>query len=171
MNKKADTLSAGLIGLVIFIFILWFFVKDDNTSAASNSATAAQTTTQATENSPSSEAAASAVYAALIQFQPEDIVKPTTKMPIACLDKESLNEMIQHYVNNETTKAKGYINTTDNPSAPCIILKSNIKYKVISAEYPNPNAPDAGYIEIVPKSTVAAQSGFWTVSTGFERIN
>lgn len=170
MNKKADTLSAGLIGLVIFIFILWFFVKDDNTSATSNSTAAAQTTTQATE-SPSSEAAASAVYAALIQFQPEDIIKPTTKTPIACLNKENLDAMIEHYSRNEITKAKGFINTSENPSGPCAILKSNINYKVISVYYPNPNAPDAGYIEIVPKNIEASDHGLWTVSAAFEKAD
>lgn len=100
--------------------------------------------------------------AATAQIKPESYVK-FPKSAVACLTKEDLGKIIQHFAKGENTKAGAMMNSKDNANGGCIMLSDKNTYKVLSAEYNDPESPELGLIEIVGKGSKSAD-GAWTFS-------
>lgn len=97
-------------------------------------------------------------------IKPEMIVR-FTKGGIACLDRDNLQEIIEHTLKGEETKVKAMLLSN---GGGCIMLSPKQKLKVLSAEYNNPD-PDLGVLEVIGADRISLH-GAWTFSLGAEEV-
>jgi len=104
----------------------------------------------------------------LEHIKPEMIVE-FPKAGIVCVTQEALLEIWLRSINGEKTKVDAMTVSEDNPNAPCRMLSPRMQYKVLSAQYNNPDTPDLGLLEIVERHSKSAE-GVWTMSLGALRV-
>ncbi len=81
------------------------------------------------------------------------------KSEIACLSREALQAVVVHNMEGEDEKANAYMTTKDNPTGECTILDSKQTFKVIRADYNDPEHPDWVLLEVVGENAKAAAKG------------
>ena len=97
------------------------------------------------------------------RIKPEDIIK-FPNSAIACVDRDSLTIILEHGAKGEATKMQAMMMNPKKKTGSCIMLSPDKRYKVISAEYNDPNI-EIGLLEIVGNGIVS-DSGAWTLSVG-----
>lgn len=171
MSKKSK------IWLVIAIFafgLIVIFSGSDNDKASTSQSTEQTKPTTASEAVTASDlqefdkAAASEVAAA--QLHPEDIIE-FKYGTIACMTKDDLQAVTIHSLKHETTKAKAYMLSNDNPDGTCIMLPPDKQFKVISAEYNSPDNQEIGIVEVVGKNINSAKEGAWAFTVGAWKVD
>lgn len=88
---------------------------------------------------------------------------------IVCLTQDALLEIMLHSINGEKTKVEAMQMSPENPDRPCTSLNPKKRYKVLSAQYNNPDTPRMGLLEIVGEKAKSANGG-WTVSVGAQVV-
>jgi hypothetical protein len=99
-------------------------------------------------------------------IKPESIVR-FTQGGVVCLTQDALLEITLHSINGEKTKVAAMQMSPENPDGPCSMLDPKKRYKVLSAQYNNPDAPQLGLLEIVGEKVKAANGG-WAFTIGVE---
>jgi hypothetical protein len=103
------------------------------------------------------------------QIKPEMVVKFPTG-GLACLTREGLEEALIHGFKGEKTKFNSQFLSKNNPNGECVPLYPNKKYKIISAEYNDPNMPETAILEIVGAGINNASRGAFTIIVSNEMI-
>jgi len=98
------------------------------------------------------------------EIKPEMIVT-FSEGSLACLERDHLQEITEHSLMGETTKAQAMM--AEN-GGDCIMIPSGQKVKVLSVEYNNPDL-NFGLLEIVGADKVSL-NGAWTYSIGAEEV-
>ncbi len=98
--------------------------------------------------------------ATVARIEPETLVR-FPEGAIACLNKESLRETIQHTLNHEATKTVAMLSVH---GGDCTMLSPLQRVKVISAEYDDPTS-EIGLLEVVGPEVIS-RAGAWTLSVG-----
>lgn len=93
------------------------------------------------------------------QIQPETIVE-FPKSGIACLNKDSLQAAVQYGLEGKATKMNSMFVKN---GGDCIMLTPGKQYRVIDAEYNDPDIPEAGILEIVGRDITSAEHGAFTL--------
>ena len=98
------------------------------------------------------------------EIKPEMIVT-FSKGALACLESDHLQEITEHAIKGEATKAQAMM--VDN-GGDCLMIPPSQRLKVLSAEY---NDPEMGFgiLEIVGEDKVSL-NGAWTYSIGAEEV-
>lgn len=99
-------------------------------------------------------------------FKPESLVQ-FPKSGIARLSKDGLRDVFTYGMQGEKTKAEAMMLGSGDPEAECVSLDPRKRYKVISAEYNDPDHPDLGLLEVVGQG-VTSRNGAWTFSVTAE---
>lgn len=96
------------------------------------------------------------------RIEPETIVRfPDSS--IACTSKNSLQRAMTYAANGQQSKLRSMIAGKQKPEGECIMLDPDIRFKVIAAEYPEPEIPEMGLLEIVGE-TSTSRHGSWAFS-------
>ena len=155
-----------LVAVFGIALIGFFSGSDDNKASASQSKDTQSPASEAvTASNLQDMESVEASEIAAAQLHPEDLVE-FKYGAIACLNRDDLQAMVMHSLKHETTKASAYMLSKENPDGTCIMLDQNKQYKVISAEYNNPDDPEIGIIEIVGKDVNSAKQGAWALTIG-----
>lgn len=102
-------------------------------------------------------------------IQPEMLVR-VPENAFACLTKDDLQEITEHFIKGEITKGKAMmLDPSTQHAGPCIPLSPQVVYKVLSVEYNDPNIPDLGIMEIRGPGSDSAD-GAWTFTTGAKPV-
>jgi hypothetical protein len=95
------------------------------------------------------------------RIKPESIVIFPKGGP-ACLTQEALQSFVELGVSGKATKARAlFEDEGDGPQ--CIMLSPTTRYKVIDAQYNDPDLPRAAILEIVGSDVRAAEQGAFTL--------
>jgi hypothetical protein len=99
------------------------------------------------------------------QIRPETVIR-FPDGTIACMNRDSLGNLMEHAINGEKTKmnAMGAENGGD-----CIAIPPNKRMRVISTDYPDQDAP-FGLLEVVGEKNQSAV-GAWVFSAGAKTAN
>jgi hypothetical protein len=98
------------------------------------------------------------------KIKPEMIIQ-FTKGTIACLSRDSLQEIMLHGLNGEATKMRAMM---IDEGGDCLMLDPKKRVRVISAEYNSPDS-DIGILEVVGEDKVKL-NGAWALSVGAEEV-
>lgn len=166
MSKKSKIWLA--VGVFVFALIVMFSGSDKDKASASQSTEQTKPTTAseavtASDLQEFDKAAASEVAAT--QLHAEDIFKFHYETP-ACLKRDDLQALSYHLLRKELTKASAYIFSKENPDGTCFMVDINRSYKVISAEYNDPDNPEIGLVEFVGKNVKSSKEGAWAFTSG-----
>lgn len=95
-------------------------------------------------------------------IKPDSFVK-FPKGQIACLDRNDLQAVMTLGMAGRGTKMKAYFDPNSDGGLRCLMLDSNVKYKVIDAEANDSEFPDALIVEVVGASVEAADHGAYAL--------
>ena len=98
------------------------------------------------------------------QIKPEMIVR-FSEGSLVCLDRDHLQEITQYAIKGQATKVEAMM--AEN-GGDCIMVAPSQKFKVLSAEYNDPNL-DIGILEIIGEGKVKL-NGAWSFSVGAEEV-
>ncbi|MHA3052532.1 hypothetical protein [Acinetobacter sp. ANC 4640] len=167
------------IGFLIAVAVL-ALIAIISPDSDKNKAAASEQTEQKAQASEASEAAkqkeqeefdkAAASEVAAAQLHPEDIIE-FKYGTIACMSKDDLQAVTMHSLKHETTKANAYMLSNNNPDGTCVMLPPDKQFKVISAEYNNPDNQEIGVVEIVGKNVKSSKEGGWAFTVGAWKVD
>lgn len=157
-DRRVAVVAAGVL---LFSFIghgdgFWNEYRDPISATAVESATSsASGPAVARYEMPSDEGHVTRIEPATIVRFPDS--------SIACTSKTSLQRAMTYAANGQRSKLRSMIAGKQKPEGECIMLDPDIRFKVIAAEYPEPEIPEMGLLEIVGE-TSTSKHGSWAFS-------
>jgi hypothetical protein len=104
----------------------------------------------------------------LTRIEPETIVR-FPESSIACASRKTLKRAMTYAENGDESELRSMVAGRQNPDGECILLDPYVRFKVISAEYSEPDIPETGLLEIVGEMSTS-RHGSWAFSVMAEPV-